>query len=196
MIAGHVGPMAVGNLRTFSASHDLARAVDHVMHAAGRSRLAERQLAAYGIDREVAAVSQVPGSHEVEPGAFLAETRVLDAHEHRDRVAVVYRGHVHLARREASHREGLGRSLRDRRSDQVFGVCRCLVGDVLAEPLEPDWAVLSLTGQIGVHDQHASAAVAGHDDLELVYGIGDHRTVQDVLDRDRVAVEHCIRAGA
>ena len=58
-VAGDESPVAVGNLRCAGAAHDLTCAVDNVMHAAGHARLAERKLAAGGIEREVAAIGQV-----------------------------------------------------------------------------------------------------------------------------------------
>ena len=58
-VAGDERPVAVGDLRGTGAAHDLAGGVADVVHAAGDAGLAETELAAGGVQREVAAERQV-----------------------------------------------------------------------------------------------------------------------------------------
>src|SRR6202044_3597960 len=88
-IAGHKGSVAVGDLGGARAAHDLAGGVADVVHAAGQSRLTEAELTAGGVERKVAPEGQVVIGDEFHPGALLAEARVLERQQHRDRVAVV-----------------------------------------------------------------------------------------------------------
>ena len=77
---------------------DLLHGLHQLRGAARHARLAEAELAAVGVEREVAAPSQVALLHEPKTRSLLAEAGVLQGQQHRDRVAVVDLRHVHVAR--------------------------------------------------------------------------------------------------
>ena len=164
-------------------------AVDHVVHTSGHARLTERQLPAGRVEREVAAIGQIVLGNPRHALAFGAEAGVFQAHQHRDRVAVVDRRDVDIGSAQPGHRERLVRGARDRSAQQIVGVGRGLERDVFAEPGDPHRAMAAATRDVGVGDQHADSPVYPHHRFQHVDRVGDHRAGQHVVDGDRGAVE-------
>nr|CRL66723.1 hypothetical protein CPGR_00094 [Mycolicibacterium malmesburyense] len=159
-----------------------------MVHPARQARLAESELAAGGVEREVAGKRQVVVGDELHAFALLAEPRVLQREQHGDRVAVVDGHHVHVRARQIGHAERLFGGLGHRGVEQVGRIGGGLERDVLAEALDPHRPVAGPIGDVRVRDDHRGATHAGHDDLEHVQRVGDDRAGQHVVDGERLVL--------
>ena len=187
-VAGHEGAVAVGDLGRARAAHDLAGGIADVVHSARQSRLAETELAAGGVEREVAAEGEVVAGDELHALALLAEAGVLQRQQHGDGVAVIDRHHVHLLAAQIGHGEGGIGGRRDRGVQKILGVGRSLERHVFAESLDPHRTVARPFGEVGIGDDDGGTPDAGHHDLQHVQRVGDDRAGQDVVDGERLVL--------
>ena len=145
-----------------------------------------------GVEGQLAdAGDEVAVGDELAALALLAEAEVLELHDDGDGEAVVDRGVLDVARRDARFLEGRFAGLRAAGVGEV-DVAGHLVLGRFAGADDLHLRALQALGDLGPRDDERAAAVADDAAVEPMQRVGDHRRVDDVLDGDDVA-QHGVR---
>ena len=117
----------VGTCAPSALSGELADRFDQAEIAAGRARLADRELAAGGVERQRAVHGEGVGADELRRRALLAEPEVLELHrrDHRDNRRRARRNPCRAVRRRPAHRDRRDRAPSRRASGSGRRERRC-----------------------------------------------------------------------
>ena len=162
-------------------------------HAPAVDGVVRTKSAAVGIERQLAdAGNQIAVGYELAALALLAEADVLELHQHGDGEAVIDRGVFDVLRRDAGflERARAGPDAGGVSEVEILAAARALHRLAMAD--QAHQRSLQAFGDLRRGDDHRATAVGDDAAIHPVQGIGDHRRVQHVLDRDDL-LQHRVR---